>query len=124
HADESWEDPDVELTAEQEHERLEEEETAESLEENVAEWEVRIELRSHHDAADFADKLEAEGRTVTRRWKSLLVSANHEDDAAAFAKEIEAEAPDGSKVHVEPGSGIVWEFWPGNRFAIFGGLGG
>jgi hypothetical protein len=124
HADEHWEDPDVHLTAEQEHERLEEEETEESIDENVAEWEVRIELRSHHDASTFADKLEAEGRTVTRRWKYLLVSANDEDDADAFAQQIEAEAPAGAKVHVEPGSGLAWEFMPRNRFAIFGGLGG
>lgn len=125
HADERWEDPDADLSAAQEHERLEDEETEESLDENVAEWEVRIELGSHHDAAAFADRLEAEGRTVTRRWKYLLVSANDEDDAEAFAKQIEAEAPAGAKVHVEPGSGLAWEFLPQNKFAIFfGGLAG
>ena len=86
---------------------------------------MRVELQSHHDAESFAEKLQAEGRTVTRRWKYLLVSANDEDDAEAFAKQIESEAPAGATVHVEPGSGLAWEFTPTNWFAVFGGgLGG
>jgi hypothetical protein len=124
HEEERWEDPDLTLTPTEEHERLEAEETDESIDEHLAEWEVRIELRSHHDAEAFAAKLEAEGRSVTRRWKYLLVGANDHDDADAFAKQIEAEAPEGTTVHVEPGSGLAWEFMPSNRFAIFGGLGG
>jgi hypothetical protein len=124
HGEERWENPDLTLTPTEEHERLEAEETEESIDEDVAEWEVRVELRSHHDAETFAEKLEGEGRSVTRRWKYLLVGANDSDDAATLAKQIEAEAPEGAVVHVEPGSGLAWEFLPGNPFAIFGGLGG
>ncbi len=124
HEEERWESPDVQLTDAEEHERLEEEETEESVEEHIAEWEVRVELHSHHDAEAFAKQLESEGLTVTRRWKYLLVSANDSDDADALAKKIQAEAPAGSTVHVEPGAGLAWEFTPANRFAIFGGLGG
>jgi hypothetical protein len=120
-----WEDPGITLTPAEEHERLEAEETAESLDEHVAEWEIRVELASHHDAQRFADQLESEGNTVTRRWKYLLVSANDSDDANALVKQIQDEAPEGAVVHVEPGSGLAWEFMPRARwFSFFGGLGG
>jgi len=122
--EERWESPGVTLTPDQEHERLEEEETGESVDEDVAEWEVRVELDSHHDAELLADRLEAEGNTVTRRWKFLLVSANDKDDADALAKHLQEEAPHGAKVHVEPGAGLAWELMPRNRYAFFlGGLG-
>ncbi|HZQ82230.1 MAG TPA: hypothetical protein VFB25_09675 [Gaiellaceae bacterium] len=122
--EERWESPDVHLSDAEEHQRLEAEETEESLEENVAEWEVRVELASHRDAEEFAKRLEDEGATVTRRWRYLLVSANDSDDANALAKRIEAEAPEGATVHVEPGAGLAWELMPRNPFAIFGGLAG
>ena len=122
--EERWESPEVDLSRAEEHARLEAEETAESREENVAEWEVRVELSSHHDAEEFAKRLEDEGATVTRRWRYLLVSANDSDDANALAKRIDAEAPEGATVHVEPGSGLAWELMPRNPFAIFGGLAG
>jgi hypothetical protein len=121
--EERWEDPGVVLSSGQEHERLEQEETEESREEGVAEWEVRVELRSHDDAEELAKRLEAGGTSVTQRWKYLLVSANDKDDAEALAQRIQAEAPDGATVHVEPGAGLAWEFLPRNPFAIFGGLG-
>src|SRR5271154_4845843 len=53
HEEERWESPDVQLSDAEEHERLEEEETEESLDEHIAEWEVRVELHSHHDAEAF-----------------------------------------------------------------------
>jgi hypothetical protein len=121
--EERWEDPGVVLSPAVEHERIEQEETEESREEGVAEWEVRVELQSHADAEELAKRLEADGATVTQRWKYLLVSANDKDDAEALAQRIQAEAPAGATVHVEPGAGLAWELLPRNPFAIFGGLG-
>jgi hypothetical protein len=91
---------------------------------DVAEWEVRVELASHHDAHALAERLESERIDCVRRWKYLLVGAASEDDANALASRLQAEAPGGSTVHVEPGSGLAWQLQPGNPFAIFGGLAG
>ena len=130
HAEEEWQDASVPLPStpqeeQTEHERLEQQEAAESQATGFAEWEVRIELASHHDAAALARRLAQEGFThVVRRWKYLLVGTNDEDDAEALAKRLEAEAPAGSAIHAEPGSGTAWQLMPANPFAVFGGLGG
>ena len=47
-----------------------------------AEWEVRVDLPSHRDAVEFAERLEAEGITpITRRWKYVLIGTANDDDA-------------------------------------------
>jgi hypothetical protein len=127
--EERWEDARVALPAtaaehELEHERREEEEALESEETGIAEWEVRVEFDSHHDAAAFADREEANGLSVVRRWRYVLLGADDEDDAQALAKRLEQELPSGAVVHAEPGSGVAWEFTRGNAFAVFGGLAG
>jgi hypothetical protein len=106
-----------------EHERLQEREAAESLEKGRAEWEVRIELPTHEDTVALAERLESEGVPVVRRHTFLLAGALNEDDARALAKRLESEAPQGARIEVEPGGGLVWEVAPENPFAIFGGLG-
>jgi hypothetical protein len=123
-----WEDPEVplpqtddELRAE--HERLQAREAAESLESGRAQWEVRVELASHGDTVQFAERLEAEGLPVVRRWTYLLVGAVNEDEAQALAERLSAEVPRGARVEVEPGGQMVWEVAPQNPFAVFGGLG-
>lgn len=88
-----------------------------------APWEVRVELASHRDAVELADRLEAEGQPVVRRWTFVLVGAGNRDDAAALAQRLEAEAPRTARVHVEPGGGAAWQVPEGNPFALFGGLG-
>ena len=35
----------------------------------------------------------------------------------------QVRAPRGARVQVEPGLGVVWELFPANPFAVFGGLG-
>ena len=105
-----------------EHQRLEDEETEESQATGLAEWEVRVELRSHHDAVELADRLKEEGESIVRRWKFLLVGANNEDEANELARKIKQEAPAGATVQVEAGGGIVWQVTRGTPFAIFGGL--
>src|SRR5204862_8064089 len=47
----------------------------ELLERGYAPWEVRVELESHDEARELADRLESEGHTVVRRWRYLLVGA-------------------------------------------------
>jgi hypothetical protein len=129
HEEERWEDAGVPMpttgAAEaDEHAQLEEDEEAESEQSGIADWEVRVELPSHHDARTLAERLEGEGMPCVRRWTYLLVGAGDEDDANALAGRLQAEAPGGTTVHVEPGSGLAWRAMPANPFAVFGGLGG
>ena len=105
-AEEEWQPADVAMpqTDEErqaEHQRLEEEETRESLASGHPRWEVRVELSSHHDATALAERLQTEGRPVIRRWKFLVLGANDEDDANDLAKVIKQEAPEGASVQAE-----------------------
>jgi hypothetical protein len=126
--EQAWKDPSVPMprTEEQleaEHERLQEREAAQSLEKGRSEWEVRVELASHEDTVALAERLESEGIPVVRRYTFLLAGAVNEDDARALAERLEREAPEGARIAVEPGGGLVWEVAPSNPFAVFGGLG-
>lgn len=123
-----WEDASVPLPASEEetraeHERLQQREAAESLEKGRAEWEVRIELPDHEQTLALAERLESEGVPIVRRYTFLLAGALNEDDARALASRLEREAPEGARIEVEPGGGLVWEVAPQNPFVVFGGLG-
>ncbi len=85
---------------------------------------MRIELASHEDTVTLAERLESEGIPVVRRHTFLLAGAANEDDARELAERIRGEAPEGAKVDVEAGGGMVWEVAPRNPFTLFGGLGG
>jgi hypothetical protein len=103
--EEEWESADVAMpqTAQEreaEHDRLEQEETRESVTTGHAGWEVRVELPSHRSAVRLAERLQAEGRPVVRRWKYLVLGANDSDDADALARLIRQEAPE-AEVHSE-----------------------
>jgi hypothetical protein len=130
HEEEEWEEASVPLpstAAEKraEHERLEQQEVADARATGLAQWEVRIELDSHHDAVALAEQLRQEGFDhVVRRWKYLLVGTADEDDAHALAERLTVEAPPGTTIHIEPGGGVAWQMMPRNPFAVFGGLGG
>jgi hypothetical protein len=115
--------PQTEAELEAERQRLQEREAAESIETGAAQWEVRIELSTHEETVALADRLEAEGNPVVRRHTFLLVGALNEDDALAIAERLEDEVPEGARIEVEPGGGMVWEVAPQNPFAVFGGLG-
>jgi hypothetical protein len=117
--EERWEDGSQPLPATDaeravEHERLEAGQEAESQASGLADWEVRVDLPTHHDAVAVARRLEAEGQSPIRRWKYLIVGANTEDDARALAASIQAEAA-AAKVSVEPALGMVQ-----GAFALFG----
>jgi hypothetical protein len=96
--EEEWENasaamPQTDEERHAEHERLEQEETQESLATGLALWEVRVELPSHHEAVELARRLQSEGRRVIRRWTLVVVGANDEDDAGALRQVIAKEAP-------------------------------
>ena len=102
--EEEWEDASVPMpdTAEQqaaEHRRLMDAETQQSLAAGQAGWEVRVELPSHRQAVELAERLQAEGRPVIRRWKYLVLGASNEDDARALAEAIGQEIPAKASVH-------------------------
>jgi hypothetical protein len=127
-AEERWEDASVPLpqTEEQrraEHERLEAEEAAEAQATGVSDWEVKVELDSHDEAEQLADRLEGEGRPVVRRWTYVLVGCSTEDEARELAEQLKAQTS-GARVDVEPSGAAAWEALPPNPFAFFGGLGG
>ena len=128
-AEERWEDASKPLprTAEEteaEHERWEEQQAEEAEESGYAEWEVRVDLPSHREAVDFAERLEAEGITpITRRWKFVLIGTATDDDAKALAERLRGEAPPGARVTAEPSATMGWELTGSNPFSLFGGFG-
>ena len=126
---EEWEDPDAPLPAsepELEAERTERiaREQAESRAYGMAEYEVRVQCRSHRDTVALADRLRAEGLPAVRRWRFLLVGAADEAAAQTLADRITAEVPPGCTVTVEATLGAIEAETGGNPFAVFGGLGG
>jgi hypothetical protein len=126
---ESWEEPDVPLPESDAARAAEHAEAIAAERERLAatgepEYEVRVELDSHRDAARLAERLRAEGLAVVRRWKYLVVGAADEDAARELAQQLELQAPDGSEVTAEVSGQVAWAERPANPFAIFGGLGG
>jgi len=126
---EEWEDPDKPLPDGEsakiaEHEALIAAERKQTEETGHPEFEVRVDLPSHHDALDLAERLRGEGLLPVHRWKYVLIGATDEDNAASLAKRIEAEAPPGSKVKAEGTWKAALDERPPNPFAFMGGLGG
>ncbi|HKA67313.1 MAG TPA: hypothetical protein VKG03_05350 [Solirubrobacterales bacterium] len=126
---EEWEAPDVPLpegdaAKAAEHRELIAAERRALEERGAPEFEVRVDLPSHRDAARFAELLQAEGLPAVRRWKYLVVGAADEDSAKGLATRLESEAPGGSTVTVEGSGQVAWAERPPNPFAVFGGLGG
>jgi GGDEF domain-containing protein len=122
--EERWEDasvplPHTEAEREAERERLEKAEIEESQRSGLAEWEVRVELGSHDEAAELAARLASEGMKPVRRWKYLVVGANNEDEANELAERLRREAPAAIAVTVEPGPAMEQEGTAGTRFAAW-----
>jgi hypothetical protein len=131
---EEWEEPNTPLPTgpaeAEEHAELIEREREEAAERGYPEYEVRVELPSHREAAAFAERLEEEGVPYVRRWKYVLVGAADEDAAAALAQRLRLDAAPGSTVQVE-GTNKAVEAEVGvrtggarGRYAVFGGMGG
>jgi hypothetical protein len=126
---EDWEDPDKPLPTDDgarkaEHGALIAAERTQTDESGHPEFEVRVDLPSHHDALHLVERLRGDGLLPVHRWKYVLLGATDEDNAKALAKQIESEAPPGSKVSVEGIWQAVYDERPPNPFAFLGGLGG
>jgi hypothetical protein len=122
--EERWEDgsrslPETATERAAEHERREADEEAESEASGLADWEVRADMPTHHEAVALATRLKAEGWEPIRRWKYVILGANTEDQAHELAKTIQAEASD-ARVAVEPALGMVGDAADASPFAIFG----
>jgi hypothetical protein len=127
-AAEDWEDPDSPLPDGAGAERAEREalmaaERKQAEERGYPEYEVRVDLGSHRDAASFAKRLQDEGIPTVHRWRFVLVGASDEDSAKTLAERIRSEAPDDSRVTVEGTWKVVYGEQPPNPFALLGGLG-
>lgn len=114
---EEWEPADVAMPATAgelaaERQRLDAEETSESLASGIAMFEVRVQLPSHRDAVALADRLRAAGYSVVRRWRFLVVGANNADQAEEFAAVIGRQVPAGAVVSTE-------EVGPGRPYTAF-----
>jgi hypothetical protein len=104
-----------------EHEVVEEREREESEARGLDQWEVRVELEGHRETVELAERLEAEGMHLVRRWKFIVVGAETEDEANALAERIRGEAPPGTEVIAEGSQAAAWaQLHP---FSVFGGLG-
>jgi hypothetical protein len=105
HDEDRWDDEPPQPTPEEE-----------LLAEGIAPWEVRVECKSRREAEELAERLEAEGYGVLRRFRYLIVGAETREEAEALAERLHGE--------VEPSSAYVWQNVPQNPFIVFGGLGG
>jgi hypothetical protein len=104
--EEEWQPADASLPRtpaeiQAERQRLDADETSESLASGHALFEVRVQLPSHHEAIALAARLRSEGYSVVRRWRFLVAGANNADQAAEFAAKIRQEAPAGAVVSTE-----------------------
>lgn len=98
--------PETPSQVEAERERLDTDETKESLGAGHALFEVRVQLPSHHAAVTLAGRLQAEGYSVARRWRFVVAGANNADQAEEFGAKIRQEAPAGSAVSIEEVGGL------------------
>ncbi len=125
---EEWEDPDKPLPSDNaarlaEREELMAREREETAMRGYPEFEVRVDLPSHHDAVGLSEQLRTEGLPTVHRWRYLLVGATDEDSAKALAERIRDEAPTDSRVKVEGTWAKAYAERPPNPFAVLGGLG-
>ena len=77
---------------------------------------MRVECKSRDAARALAKQLESEGYGVVRQFRYVIAGTGTRDEAKALAQRVHGE--------VEAGGELVWEAFPGNPFAIFGGMGG
>lgn len=114
---EEWEPADVALPdtpaeIRAERRQLDADETGESLAAGHALFEVRVQVPAHRDAVALADRLRAEGFSVVRRWRFLVVGANNSDQAEEFETRIRSEAPAGAILSIE-------EVGPSRPYTVF-----
>ncbi len=69
----------------------------EELDRGFAPWEVRVECQSRQEAAELADRLEAEGYRPERRFQYLIVGTASREDADALAARLHGEVEPGGR---------------------------
>jgi len=75
----------------QQHADRQEAERKRSVTTGVPAWQVRIEVPSHREAIALAGHLAAQGWRVRRRPRSVIVSANCEDDARGLGRALSGD---------------------------------
>lgn len=121
---EEWQDAAAALPASaqersREQARADQQDAADTQVSGRAEWEVRLDLPSHHAARTLAERLTAEGYAVTRRWRYLLVGAESRGAAQQLAQSLRGELPAGGQLQVHPGGEMAWEAAPARPFLLF-----
>jgi hypothetical protein len=82
---------------------------AEAAERGYAEWEVRVELTDHDAAAALAARLEAEGMSVVRRSRYVVVASANQDEARALADRIRERARGALHVTAEGSAAVAMD---------------
>ena len=85
----------------EQHDHQQREDRRLSAETGVAQWRVRVELRTHRDAVALAQRLSSDGHQVDQGWKSVLAGADSEDDAHRLVEEIQQHVPSDGEIHTE-----------------------
>ena len=103
---EDWEPTDAPaaMTAaerEAEHARLMRREDAESATYGFPQFEACATLPTRADARELSEHLTQEGVPHVRRWRHVIVGADDEDAARAWADRLRAESPAGTDVETE-----------------------
>lgn len=83
------------------HDHKQRQDRRRSAETGVAQWQVWVELRTHRDTVVLAKWLSADGKSIVRRWKSLVAAAPCEDDAHHLAATIQRYSAADATVHVK-----------------------
>jgi hypothetical protein len=98
-----WEDASAvsKLDLAEEYDYLQREDRRVSARTGVAQWQVRVKLRTHSDAVTLAQRLSSEGHQVDRRWTSVLASAHTRDDALRLAERVQLYVPSAAEVVAE-----------------------
>jgi hypothetical protein len=105
-----WEDASAvsQRDLDEEHDYQQREDGRLSAGTGVAQWRVRVELRTHRDAVALARRLSSDGHQVDQGRKSVAVSADTEDDANHLAEKTRQYAPSDADVQAERADTPDW----------------
>ena len=109
-----WEDASAvsQRDLDEEHDNQQREDRRLSAETGVAQWRVRVELRTHRDAVALARRLSSDGHQVDQGRKSVTASADTEDDANRMAEKMRLYAPSDADVQAERADTPDWSSGP------------
>jgi hypothetical protein len=104
--EEEWKDASIPLPAtpeeaQAEYAAREAAEAEEVARQGEYDWHVVVHLRGRDEAAELATRLEAEGLSVARRWRYVVVGVLTEELAEDLAERLRAELPEDVEVSVE-----------------------